>query len=255
VRFILYIFPLGVAQCSLLLHWSRHCLGVLLSILFVSGRFDSNAAGSGGRPGGAAEARYDSDSGSDAGDAESMFEGQGGEPNAIEEEEDMIRRCAAFCSSFFCLISFFCCRAGIHLVGFAPQPRIGNICCCLCVPFARDSELVPIACIITCREEELRAELNFATCRVEELKRTLQETKSFLGPRLPTRGRDAPPTAKGRDCGLQIAAHSEDVYEEDEIEDEDDLYFDESDNEVSLTFLFLHSFCCEDVLHSAGPIF
>lgn len=58
-------------------------------------RFDSNAAGSGGRPsGGAAEARYDSDSGSEAGDGESMFEGQGGEPNAIEEEEDMIRRCA-----------------------------------------------------------------------------------------------------------------------------------------------------------------
>eukprot|EP01042_Synura_sphagnicola_P032872 gene32872-42261_t len=39
------------------------------------------------------------------------------------------------------------------------------------------------------REEELRAELNFATMRCEELKRTLQETKSFLGPRLPTRGR------------------------------------------------------------------
>jgi hypothetical protein len=56
------------------------------------------------------------------------------------------------------------------------------------------------------REEELRAELNFATCRVEELKRTLQETKSFLGPRLPTRGRDsAPMTAKGREGELSTA--------------------------------------------------
>jgi hypothetical protein len=55
-------------------------------------------------------------------------------------------------------------------------------------------------CLPSRREEELRAELNFATCRVEELKRTLQETKSFLGPRLPTRGRDsAPMTAKGRE--------------------------------------------------------
>lgn len=82
------------------------------------------------------------------------------------------------------------------------------------------------------REEELRAELNFANTRVEELKRTLQETKSFLGPRLPTRGRDngtAPMTAKG------MRQRSEDVYEEvgEEEEDEDDLYFDESDEEVS----------------------
>ena len=59
------------------------------------------------------------------------------------------------------------------------------------------------------REEELRAELNFATCRVEELKRTLQETKSFLGPRLPTRGKDAPPTAKGREVRA-----AEEVFEE-----------------------------------------
>lgn len=80
------------------------------------------------------------------------------------------------------------------------------------------------------REEELRAELNFATCRVEELKRTLQETKSFLGPRLPTRGKDAPMTAKGR----EVPRAGEDVFEE-EVEDEDeDFDFDESDGEVSI---------------------
>lgn len=85
------------------------------------------------------------------------------------------------------------------------------------------------------REEELRAELNFATCRVEELKRTLQETKSFLGPRLPTRGKDAPPTAKGREVRA-----AEEVFEEDEVEDEDEDYnFDESDGEVSFV-LYLH---------------
>lgn len=77
----------------------------------------------------------------------------------------------------------------------------------------------------------MRAELNFATCRVEELKRTLQETKSFLGPRLPTRGRDAPPTAKGG--GREISAYSADAFEEEEVEDDEDLYFDESDEEVS----------------------
>lgn len=45
------------------------------------------------------------------------------------------------------------------------------------------------------REEELRAELTFATTRVDELKRTLQETKSYLGPRLPTR--EAGPGGRG----------------------------------------------------------
>lgn len=85
------------------------------------------------------------------------------------------------------------------------------------------------------REEELRAELNFATCRVEELKRTLQETKSFLGPRLPTRGKDAPATAKGR----EVARSAEEVFDEDEVEDEDEDYnFDESDGEVS-SFRFM----------------
>lgn len=134
-------------------------------------RFDGGAGNDRGneRPG----YEYGSDSGSEN-DGESVFEGNPSEPNAIEEEEDMVRR-----------------------------------------------------------EEELRAELNFATCRVEELKRTLQETKSFLGPRLPTRGRDAPPTAKGRE-GMVV--QNEDVFEEqeEEVEEDDDyLYFDQSDNEVS----------------------
>lgn len=148
-------------------------------------RFDGGAAGgaggSGGNAGGAggsggAGYEYGSDSGSDN-ENESLFEeNPNSEPNAIEEEEDMVRR-----------------------------------------------------------EEELRAELNFATCRVEELKRTLQETKSFLGPRIPTRGKDAPTTAKGRGRG-EGGAHSEDVFEEEEIEDDDDLYFDESDD-VSCNFI------------------
>jgi len=87
------------------------------------------------------------------------------------------------------------------------------------------------------REEELRADLNFATCRVEELKRTLQETKSFLGPRLPTRGKDAPPTAKGREV-----RSAEEVFDEDEVEDEDEDYnFDESDGEVNHYFFVLSS--------------
>ena len=97
------------------------------------------------------------------------------------------------------------------------------------------------------REEELRAELNFATCRVEELKRTLQETKSFLGPRLPTRGRDAPSTAKSRADGRgdgradAIATHNEEVYGEDEeVEDDEDLYFDESDEETDVSVLVLY---------------
>ena len=97
------------------------------------------------------------------------------------------------------------------------------------------------------REEELRAELNFATCRVEELKRTLQETKSFLGPRLPTRGRDAPSTAKSRADGRgdgradAITTHNEEVYGEDEeVEDDEDLYFDESDEETDVSVLVLY---------------
>lgn len=37
------------------------------------------------------------------------------------------------------------------------------------------------------KEEELKAELDYATMRVTELRQNLQATKSFLGPRLPTR--------------------------------------------------------------------
>lgn len=90
------------------------------------------------------------------------------------------------------------------------------------------------------REEELRAELNFATCRVEELKRTLQETKSFLGPRLPTRGKDAPMTAKGREG----PRGGEDVFEE-EVDDEEDedFDFDESDGEVRTLWLRVYIYC------------
>lgn len=67
------------------------------------------------------------------------------------------------------------------------------------------------------REEELKAELNFATLRVEELKKTLQETKSFLGPRLPTRGKTA-----------AAPAPKEESYDE---EDEDLYEFEEEDDE------------------------
>jgi len=69
------------------------------------------------------------------------------------------------------------------------------------------------------REEELQAELNFATQRVEELKRTLQETKSFLGPRLPTR--------QSRDNRVS-GSQSKEAYEDEE--DNEDLYeFEEAD--------------------------
>lgn len=81
------------------------------------------------------------------------------------------------------------------------------------------------------REEELRAELNFATMRCEELRRTLQETKSFLGPRLPTRGKDVvsrgaalrPAVAPSNGAG--IAAADEEVEEDDYLtEDEEEDY-------------------------------
>ena len=75
------------------------------------------------------------------------------------------------------------------------------------------------------REEELRAELNFATCRVEELKRTLQETKSFLGPRLPIRSK-TPAVVKVEDR-TDYDDDDDDEFEEDF---EDDFY--ESDREV-----------------------
>jgi len=65
------------------------------------------------------------------------------------------------------------------------------------------------------REEELRAELNFATLRVEELRRTLQETKSFLGPRLPTR--------QSRDTRV-TGGQPKEVNEDDDDDDEEDLY-------------------------------
>lgn len=90
------------------------------------------------------------------------------------------------------------------------------------------------------REEELRAELNFATLRVEELKRTLQETKSFLGPRLPTRGRDLVSAGKvgavlaGMAVGI-VKGPSEDLYN-DEEEDDEDLYdLDDSDGDQDVS--------------------
>lgn len=76
------------------------------------------------------------------------------------------------------------------------------------------------------REEELKNELNFATLRVEELKRTLQETKSFLGPRLPTRG--------VKDTRVPAPVNNK-VEEEEEDEDED-LY--DVDEEYEVIFYF-----------------
>lgn len=81
------------------------------------------------------------------------------------------------------------------------------------------------------REEELKAELNFATMRVEELKRTLQETKSFLGPRLPTRGQPQPAAV--------APMKKEPTYDDDEFEDDEELFESEGDYEVILfTFVF-----------------
>jgi hypothetical protein len=71
------------------------------------------------------------------------------------------------------------------------------------------------------REEELRAELNFATMRCEELKRTLQETKTFLGPRLPTRKDQRPPAVPAKEPVMQEDEDDEDLYdlgEDDEYE-------------------------------------
>jgi len=76
------------------------------------------------------------------------------------------------------------------------------------------------------REDELRAELDFATTRVEELKRTLQETKSFLGPRLPTRGKDAPAGGGAMGGGKLPAADEEEVDEDDDL-----LEYEESDED------------------------
>eukprot|EP01034_Spumella_vulgaris_P021638 gene21638-27678_t len=81
------------------------------------------------------------------------------------------------------------------------------------------------------REEELQAELNFATLRVNELKRTLQETKSYLGPRMPTRGKDAPP-ASFRNIPVVQADDDDGGEGEDDFYDEDDEgVFDEDDEE------------------------
>lgn len=79
------------------------------------------------------------------------------------------------------------------------------------------------------REEELRAELNFATTRVEELKRTLQETKSYLGPRLPTRGTQSK-VAVG---AAAAAAKPQERFEEagDDEEEDDDFYMEEDEEE------------------------
>lgn len=93
------------------------------------------------------------------------------------------------------------------------------------------------------REEELRAELNFATMRCEELKRTLQETKSFLGPRLPTRGRpqagvssaiggarpSAPPASVAALGGGGIAVVEDDG---DNFEEDEDDFLTEDEYEV-----------------------
>ncbi len=77
------------------------------------------------------------------------------------------------------------------------------------------------------REEELQAELNFATLRVNELKRTLQETKSYLGPRMPTRGKDV---AGSHTPAARWAVGEE---EDGEAEDEDEFYeTDEEEYEV-----------------------
>jgi hypothetical protein len=82
------------------------------------------------------------------------------------------------------------------------------------------------------REEELQAELNFATQRVEELKRTLQETKSFLGPRLPTRqGKETKAPAPA-----PVANPKDAMYEEEE--DEEDLYELDENSEYEVTFEF-----------------
>eukprot|EP00981_Chlorochromonas_danica_P005583 scaffold1159_cov160-Ochromonas_danica.AAC.5 len=91
------------------------------------------------------------------------------------------------------------------------------------------------------REEELRAELQFATQRVEDLRRTLQETKSFLGPRVPTRQGPVGPAGGGLE---PIASHaskpklisqqgssSNDRDDEEVEEDEEDLFDLEEEEE------------------------
>lgn len=83
------------------------------------------------------------------------------------------------------------------------------------------------------REEELRQELQFATQRCEDLRRTLNETKSFLGPRLPTRGKDIgnpPPRPK------QVEVYAEEEDDDEELFDLDD---EEEDYEVSSSSQFL----------------
>jgi hypothetical protein len=79
------------------------------------------------------------------------------------------------------------------------------------------------------REEELQAELNFATLRVNELKRTLQETKSYLGPRMPTRGKDAPPSFKNIPVVQADDSEGEDEFYD---EDEEGAFEDDNDFEV-----------------------
>lgn len=85
------------------------------------------------------------------------------------------------------------------------------------------------------REEELRAELNFATLRVEELRRTLQSTKEYLGPRLPTRGKDSvgkPPTAKAP----LVQGYSAEEFEEVGDDEDEDLYdLEEGDDDYEVS--------------------
>lgn len=81
------------------------------------------------------------------------------------------------------------------------------------------------------REEELKAELNFATMRVNELKRTLQETKSYLGPRLPTRGSNLQ--------NQRIPSADDENFEG----DDEDL-FDEEDEEFEVSFFLILVVSC-----------
>lgn len=93
------------------------------------------------------------------------------------------------------------------------------------------------------REEELRAELNFATLRVEELRRTLQETKSFLGPRLPTRGKEVKAPVSSKDNHQNNIPRE--VVKEDEEDDEDLYDLEESDEyEVIIICTSRNNFYC-----------
>jgi hypothetical protein len=88
------------------------------------------------------------------------------------------------------------------------------------------------------REEELRAELTFATLRCEDLKRTLQETKTYLGPRLPTR------QAKDQRPQPQAVSRKEQPMQEEleEPDEDEDLYDLGEDEEYEVRFFFFCRF-------------